>query len=80
MLTPSMDYEVGKGRMLELERKLAVRRLVAEAQASQRLQQPSVLDRLVERMKEIARWIDRRDSALSGFDSHPYQTQQPTMT
>lgn len=68
MLTPTMDYEVGRGRMLELEQKLAARRLLDEALASQRLQQPSLLDRLVERMKKTAGWAARRGSTLPGVE------------
>jgi hypothetical protein len=55
MLTPSIGYEAGKGRELELEKQLARRRLLAEARESQRLQQASLLDRIVERLKAIGR-------------------------
>lgn len=64
--------------MLELERKLAARRLLDEALASQRLEQPSLLDRLAERMKEIARWVDRRGSMLPGIDGNSFGLQPPT--
>lgn len=77
MLTPSMDYEVGRGRMLELEQKLAARRLLDEALASQRLQQPSLLDRLVERMKKTAEWVGHRGSTLPGVDADVFGMQQP---
>lgn len=78
MLTPSMDYAVGKGRMFELERKAAQRRLVDEALASQRLQQPSLLDKLVERLKETARVAGGRRTALPGIDMNSSGIQPAT--
>jgi hypothetical protein len=51
MLPPSMDYEVGKGRIFELEQKAAARRQLEEALAGQRRQQPGLLSRLLKRMK-----------------------------
>jgi hypothetical protein len=68
MLTPSMSYEVGKGRQFELEQKAAQRRQVEEALASQRLEQPSLLDKIAERLKETARVAGRRRGSETGMD------------
>jgi hypothetical protein len=77
MLTPSIGYEAGKGRELELERQLARRRLLAEARDAQRSQQPqhpSLLDRIVERLKAIGR---RRDERSPDLEIGGFQRQRP---
>jgi hypothetical protein len=74
MLTPSIGYEAGKGRELELERKLARRRLLAEAREAQRSQQPSLLERIVERLKAIGR---RRDERSPDLEIGGFQRQRP---
>lgn len=47
MLPPSMDYEVGKGRQYELERKAANNRLVEEALAGRSSQKRGFRARFV---------------------------------
>jgi hypothetical protein len=74
MLTPSIGYEAGKGRELELERQLARRRLLAEAREAQRSQQPSLLERIVERLKAIGR---RRDERSPDLEIGGFQRQRP---
>jgi hypothetical protein len=77
MLTPTMGYEAGKGRALELERKLAARRLLEEALTVQRLEQPSLLERLVERLKQVVAPGSHVGSGLPGFDMNHHQRSQP---
>jgi hypothetical protein len=78
MLTPTMGYEAGKGRALELERKLAARRQLEEALAVQRLEQPSLLERLVERLKKVVAPGATGNDRLPGFDLTRGQRPQPT--
>lgn len=78
MLTPTMGYEAGKGRALELERKLAARRQLEEALAVQRLERRSLLERLVERLKKVVAPGSHVGSGLSGFDVTRDQRPQPT--
>jgi hypothetical protein len=59
MLTPSLGYEAGKGRELELERKIAARRQLEEAIAGQRDQEPAVRRSLLQRIKEAVAPVRR---------------------
>ena len=77
MLTPSIGYEAGKGRELELEKQLARRRLLAEAREAQRLQQPSLLERIVERLKAIGARGRRRDERSPDLEIGGFQRQRP---
>jgi hypothetical protein len=65
MLTPTIGYEAGKGRALELERKLAARRQLEEALAVQRAERRSLLERLVERLKKVV--APRAKKSLPGY-------------
>jgi hypothetical protein len=76
MLTPTMSYEAGKGRALELERKLAARRQLAEALAVKRVERRSLLERLVERLKKVV--APRAQKRLPGYALTRGQRQLPT--
>jgi hypothetical protein len=62
MLTPSLGYEAGKGRELELERKIAARRQLEEAIAGQRLEQPGVRSSLLQRIRDAFAPARRADA------------------
>lgn len=79
MLTPSLGYEAGKGRELELEKQLAQRRLLAEAREVQRLQQPGLLDRIVDRLKAIGRRAARPNTQQPQQEAGQFPRQQPAL-
>jgi hypothetical protein len=53
MLTPSMGYEVGKGRIWELERKVAAQQLLDEALATPKPQHAASREGLLARVKHV---------------------------
>jgi hypothetical protein len=78
MLPPMMGYEAGRGREMELERKIAERRQVVEAVASQRLKQPSLLEKLVSSLKRMAAQRDQRPVSRPGVKANRQQQPQAT--
>jgi hypothetical protein len=73
MLTPSLGFEAGKGRELELERKAAARRQLEEARAGQRVQPPPRRPSLLQRIKDAvapAGRVDAGSARARGYDEH----------
>lgn len=76
MLPPMMGYEAGRGRELELEQKIAARRQLEEALSARRLEQPSLLEKLVESLRNVVAVSTQLASSLANSSGKRWQ--QPT--